>query len=63
MGKSYYVREHLPDAVLIDILKTDVFAEYAARPALLRERFADERRLVVIDRSRSCPCCWTRSTG
>src|SRR5438132_13727872 len=55
VGKSYYVREHLPEALLIDLLKTDVFAEYAARPALLRQRLTGEKRLVVIDEVQKLP--------
>ncbi len=39
VGKSYWIKHHLPDALLIDLLKTDVFADYASRPALLREQF------------------------
>ena len=37
-GKSFWIRTHLPEAPLLDLLKTDTFAEYAARPSLLRER-------------------------
>ncbi len=55
VGKSFYVREHFPDAILIDLLKTDVFAEYASRPSLLRERFATERRMIVIDEVQKLP--------
>lgn len=54
-GKSYWIREHFKDCLLIDLLKTDVFAEYAARPALLRERHADERRVIVIDEIQMAP--------
>lgn len=54
-GKSYYIRQQLPDAVVIDLLKTDVFAEYAARPALLRERHASANRLIVIDEIQCAP--------
>lgn len=53
-GKSFWIRTHLPDAPLLDLLKTDTFAEYAARPSLLRERFGaghhgEHRQPVVID--------------
>jgi len=55
-GKSYWVRQHHPDAPLIDLLQTDVFAEYASRPALLRERFAaSPSHLVVIDEVQKVP--------
>ena len=56
VGKSYWIREQFPDAVLIDLLQSDVYGEYAARPALLRERVADARHpLVVIDEVQKVP--------
>lgn len=59
-GKSFWVRHHLPDAPVIDLLQTDVFAEYAARPALLRERFGittetTSRGPIVIDEIQKVP--------
>lgn len=54
-GKSYWIRHHLPQAKIIDLLRTDTFAEYAARPALLRERYAGSRQLVVIDEVQKIP--------
>jgi len=54
-GKSYWIRHAFPDATIIDLLKTDVFAEYASRPALLRERFAGHPRLIVIDEVQMAP--------
>ena len=38
-GKSFWIKQSLPEMMVIDLLKTDTLAEYAARPALLRERF------------------------
>jgi predicted AAA+ superfamily ATPase len=56
VGKSTWVRESLPDALLIDLLKSDVYSEYAARPALLRERLgARKPGLVVIDEIQKVP--------
>src|SRR5437867_8015395 len=56
VGKSFWVRQTLPDARLIDLLQSDVFAEYAARPALLRERYRERRpRLIVIDEIQKLP--------
>lgn len=56
VGKSFWIREHLPDAPLIDLLQSDVYGEYAARPALLRERFADTRHsCIVIDEVQKVP--------
>jgi uncharacterized protein len=59
-GKSFWVRRHLPDAPLIDLLQTDTFAEYASRPALLRERYATppspgRRGPIVIDEIQKVP--------
>lgn len=56
VGKSFWVRETFPHAPLIDLLKSDVFEEYASRPALLRERFGEPNGpLVVIDEVQKLP--------
>ncbi|MCB4756334.1 MAG: ATP-binding protein [Elusimicrobia bacterium] len=55
VGKSYWINLHLPEAMVIDLLKTDVFAEYASRPALLRERYSSHRGLIVIDEVQKTP--------
>src|SRR6267142_2218033 len=58
-GKSFWIRQHLSEALVIDLLKTDVFAEYAARPALLRERFGasivSRKNPIVIDEVQKAP--------
>src|SRR3989338_5600362 len=54
-GKTYWIRHHLRAAILIDLLQTDTFSEYAVRPALLRERFADIKKLIVIDEVQKIP--------
>jgi predicted AAA+ superfamily ATPase len=56
-GKSSWIRDNIKDAAYIDLLKSDVFAEYAARPSLLRERFksATDRSPIVIDEIQKCP--------
>jgi len=54
-GKTYWIHKHFPDSPLIDLLKTDVFADYASRPALLRERYLDHHGLVVIDEIQMVP--------
>ena len=55
MGKTYWIRHHLPDTVVIDLLKTDIFAEFAARPSLLRERYQQHKGLIVIDEIQKVP--------
>lgn len=55
VGKSTWIARHLPRAAVIDLLETDTFAEYAARPSLLRERFAGHRGLLVIDEVQKIP--------
>ncbi len=59
VGKSYWITHHLlaqhHGAVLLDFLKTDVFSEFAARPALLRERFSDHKGLIVLDEVQKIP--------
>src|SRR3989338_6470486 len=54
-GKSYWISHHLKQAPLIDLLQTDVYADYVARPSLLRERFQTYRWLVVIDEIQKVP--------
>lgn len=57
VGKSYWIAHSLPEerTVVLDFLKTDLFAEYASRPALLRERYQDHRGLLVIDEVQKIP--------
>ncbi len=54
-GKTFWIHTHLPDSPLIDLLKTDVFADYATRPSLLRERYANHHGLLVIDEIQMVP--------
>jgi predicted AAA+ superfamily ATPase len=59
-GKSFWIRQHLPGAPLVDLLQTDTFAEYASRPSLLRERYATptapgRRGPIVIDEIQKVP--------
>lgn len=55
VGKSYWIAHELPGVPVIDLLKTEVFADFAARPSLLRERFMDRTGLVVIDEIQKVP--------
>ena len=55
VGKSYWIKQQLKDIILIDLLKTDVFADYVSRPALLRERFSDAQQMIVIDEVQMAP--------
>lgn len=55
VGKSYWIKEHLPGAIVIDLLKTDVFADFASQPSLLRERYAESDALIVIDEVQMIP--------
>ena len=59
-GKTYWIKKRFPDAILIDMLKTDVFADFASRPALLRERYQNYQGLVVIDEIQKEPKGSTR---
>ena len=54
-GKTYWISRRFSDSVLIDLLKTDVFADYASRPFLLRERYQDHQGLIVIDEIQMVP--------
>lgn len=55
VGKSFWIRHHLPKAKVLDLLHTEVFAEYASRPYLLRERFQNHRGILVIDEVQKIP--------
>ena len=55
VGKSYWIKHHLRDVILIDLLKTDVFSDYVSRPMLLRERYADTTQRIVIDEIQKVP--------
>ncbi len=55
VGKSTWIRNHMKQAVLIDLLKTDVFADYISRPSLLRERYGETKQLIVIDEVQKVP--------
>ena len=49
VGKTFWIRTQLSDFILIDFLKTDVFADYMSRPALLRERYSHTKKLIIIE--------------
>jgi predicted AAA+ superfamily ATPase len=55
VGKTWWIRHHFlkKGDTLVDLLKTDEFADYASRPALLRERWTGGR--VVIDEVQKVP--------
>lgn len=55
VGKTYWIHHYLPRPTVVDLLKTDVFAEYASRPSLLRERYQDHKGLLVIDEIQKLP--------
>lgn len=55
VGKTYWIRHFLPQATVIDLLRTDTFAEFSVRPALLRERYGEHRKLIVIDEIQKVP--------
>ena len=54
-GKTFWLGLTYPEHVRIDLLQTDVFGEYATRPALLRERYQDHRQMIIIDEIQMVP--------
>ena len=54
-GKTYWLSTHYKDGIIIDLLKTDIFADYASRPSLLRERYQDHHGLIIIDEIQMVP--------
>lgn len=55
VGKTYWISHNLPGVEIIDLLKTDIWAEYVSRPALLRERYQNYKGLIVIDEVQKIP--------
>lgn len=56
VGKTFWVREHLAKSkpvYVIDLLQTDVFYEFASRPARLREIYSGQ--LTIIDEIQKIP--------
>jgi predicted AAA+ superfamily ATPase len=54
-GKSTFLRQSLPDAEYIDLLKSDVYFEYRMRPSLLRERYGRANGTIIIDEVQRIP--------
>ncbi|MDD3739252.1 MAG: DUF4143 domain-containing protein [Lentimicrobiaceae bacterium] len=56
-GKSTLLKMQFPDVRYIDLLKSDEFARYSRRPALLREELSlfPENELVIIDEIQKIP--------
>lgn len=55
-GKSTWLRQYYPDAVMIDLLAPEVYREYTARPERLREIAAGaEGKIVIIDEVQKIP--------
>ena len=54
-----------PDVRYIDLLKSDEFARYNRRPALLREELSllPENELVIIDEIQKSLHCLTKCIG
>lgn len=55
VGKSFWIGQHCQQDILIDFLKTDVFAEYASKPSLLRERYGNTHQRIIIDEVQMVP--------
>ena len=55
-GKSTWLKQHYPDAVMIDLLAPEIFRLYSARPERLRE-IADgaEGKIIIIDEVQKIP--------
>lgn len=54
-GKTYWINRQYRGSVLIDLLKTEIFAEYISRPWLLRQRYQDHKGLIIIDEIQMAP--------
>src|SRR5687767_11101136 len=59
-GKSTYLKEHFPNAILYDLLKTDELARLLTAPNLLREELValtpeEIQQPVIIDEIQKAP--------
>lgn len=59
-GKSTFLQSSFPDAIYIDLLKTDLFFRYNKQPSLLREELlaleaSGDSLLVIIDEVQKVP--------
>lgn len=56
-GKTTWLRQHLPDALSVNLLEPEVAREMAARPERLRELVLGnpDRRDIVIDEVQRAP--------
>lgn len=55
-GKSTWLKQHYPGAVLIDLLAPEVFRAYSARPERLRDvASGSKRKTIIIDEIQKVP--------
>jgi predicted AAA+ superfamily ATPase len=56
-GKTTWLKDGYPDALVIDLLEADVFRAYSAKPERLREAALAEprRKVVIIDEVQKAP--------
>jgi len=59
-GKTSYLKNHFPESILFDFLKTDLFFEISKNPSLLRERLLakDDKILkqpIILDEVQKVP--------
>ncbi len=55
VGKSTFLRNQVKAAATVDLLMSDVYFDYRARPALLRERYSRLDGTLVIDEVQRIP--------
>jgi predicted AAA+ superfamily ATPase len=53
-GKTSLIKAQLPEATYINLLESNTFIEYSAKPSLLRERLS-KQKIVVIDEIQKLP--------
>lgn len=55
-GKSTWLKQHCPDAVMIDLLAPEVFRAYSARPERLHEITSPaQKKIIIIDEVQKVP--------
>jgi len=54
-GKTWLIRKSLPEAIYINLLELDTYADLSRQPQLLRERVTNPNQVVVIDEVQKIP--------
>jgi uncharacterized protein len=55
VGKSTFLKNVIENTTYIDLLKSDSYFEYSSHPALLRKRYSETTKTIIIDEVQRIP--------